>query len=118
MPKGHSLRYGGAVLEFFEIVTIVVYALCALVTGIVAWFERANVKLIFPCFAFLAIGIAPVPTWAVVLMPFLVVFTLLSFRKTTKNPGFDYQKHLLALLDNGTLSQDQYDEESSRISNR
>lgn len=105
-------------LEFFEIVAVVVYLLCALVTGILAWFERENVKLLVPCFAFLAIGMAPVPTWVSILMPFLVVTTLLSFRKKKANLGFDYQKHLLALLDNGTLSQKQYEEESSRIRNR
>lgn len=124
IPNSGSLRYGGAVFEFFEIVAVLIYALCALVTGILAWFERDNVKLILPCYSFLAIGMASifagpfVPIWAVVLMPFLVVFTLLIFRKKAPRRHFDYQKHLLALLDSGRLTQAQYDEESSRIGNR
>ncbi len=118
MPKRASVRYGRLVLEFFEIVNVLIYALCALVTLIFYWFERENAKLILPCFVFLAIGLAPVPTWTAVLMPFLVAATLLSFRKKAKPVHFDYQKHLLALLDNGTLTQKQYDEESSRIGNR
>lgn len=116
LPKA-QLRYGPSVLEFFEIVAVAIYLLCALLTLAATWFDRSNAKLIIPCFIFLGIGFSPVPRWVVVLMPFLAGITLLAFRKRTKREPFDYQKHLLALRDNGTLSQAEYAEESARIAN-
>jgi hypothetical protein len=112
------LRYGDGVLEFFEIVSVLLYALCALVVCVVAWFDRTNTKLILPCFVFLGIGLAPVPGWVVVVMPFLAALTLLAFHARAKREPFDYQKHLLVLRDNGALTQAQYEEESARIAGR
>ena len=112
------MRYGLAVLEFFEIVAVLIYSMCAFITIAIAWLNKNNARLIPPCFLFLVVGFfAPVPSWVVVIMPMLAIVTLLSFRKTTKREPFDYQRHLLALRDNGTLTQAQYEEESARIAN-
>ena len=51
------LRYGRAVLEFFEIVTIVIYALLTLVTLTLGWFDAKNARLILPSIGMLALGL-------------------------------------------------------------
>lgn len=109
------LRYVQAVLEFFEIVTIVIYALLTLVTLTLGWFDAKNARLILPSIVMLALGVVFHGTLLTLLMPLGVVALLLVFRHSTKREPFDYQKHLLALLDSGTISQAQYEEESARI---
>ncbi|MCP4444777.1 MAG: hypothetical protein GY811_05455 [Myxococcales bacterium] len=103
------------VLEFFDIVAAIIYALFVLLALAMAWLDRANTKLIPPCLLLLAFGFAPIPRWLVVLLPFLVSIILLSFRKREKSEPFDYARHLLALRDNGTLSQAKYEQEKARL---
>ncbi len=118
-PQASAVSYGAPVLEFFQIVAIVVYALCTLLTLIFAWFDRANTRLIPSNLAVLALGLfAPVPSVVKILMPFVAIGTLLAFGKRGERKSFDYQEHLVQLLEAGTITQAAYDEESRRIASR